>query len=194
MKLLRLCSVILVFIQSSFSLANSEVLLKAAHDRIGKTLIYNAKYFALEYPNGDVPDHFGVCTDVIIRSFRALDLDLQKLVHEDMAANFDLYPAKRIWNQSRTDKNIDHRRVPNLQVFFSRFGQTLALTNEGEDYQAGDIVTWMLPGNKPHIGIVSDNVSADKTRPLVIHNIGWGTQEDDRLFEYTITGHYRYGL
>ena len=165
-------------------------LLKAAHARTDALVIYNGAYFAIDYPNGDVPTPFGVCTDVLIRSYRAIGIDLQERVHLDMAANFALYPAKRIWGQTRTDRNIDHRRVPNLQVFFKRFGTELSISQQASDYQAGDIVTWMLPGNQPHIGIVSDEFKGEN--PMVIHNIGWGTQQNDMLFDYPITGHYRY--
>ena len=143
---------------------------------------------------GDVPAEYGVCTDVIIRAYRKIGIDLQQLVHEDMRNHFSLYPAKRNWGQHKTDTNIDHRRVPNLQTFFTRHGKKLATSKKQEDYQAGDLVTWILPGNLPHIGIVSDQRSADNMRPLIIHNIGAGPQQEDMLFDYPITGHYRYAL
>jgi uncharacterized protein YijF (DUF1287 family) len=134
----------------------------------------------------------GVCTDVVIRSYRALGIDLQVLVHQDMAANFSAYPSKRIWGLTRPDPNIDHRRVPNLQVFFKRHGQTLAVSDRAEAYKPGDVVTWMLPGNLPHIGIVTDEIAPATKRPLVVHNIGQGPRLEDVLFAYPVTGHYRY--
>ena len=138
---------------------------------------------------GDVPKNIGVCTDVVIRSYRSLGLDLQELVHEDMKSNFRLYP--NIWGLSKPDTNIDHRRVRNLKVFLYRHGQSLPVTQNHDDYKPGEIVTWMLSGNQPHIGILSDKRSPEG-RPYVIHNIGWGPREEDVLFNYTIDGHYRY--
>ncbi len=172
----------------------TDALVKAAIERTHHPVIYNGTYFKIEYPNGDVPSQYGVCTDVIIRSYRKLGIDLQRLVHEDMRDYFHIYPAKRIWNQTRPDRNIDHRRVPNLQTFFTRHGQVLPITKHGRDYQSGDLVTWMLPGNLPHIGIVVDQLSADGERPLIVHNIGAGPQLEDVLFRYDITGRYRYGV
>lgn len=170
-----------------------EKLIEAALSQTTKNVRYDGSYFKIPYPNGDIPSHLGVCTDVIIRAYRAMNIDLQKLVHEDMRSHFALYPAKRHWNQSKTDTNIDHRRVPNLQTFFTRHGKSLRTSQQGRDYKAGDLVTWMLPGNLPHIGIITDKKSADGLRPLVVHNIGAGTQHEDMLFDYPITGHYRYG-
>ncbi|BEU01482.1 DUF1287 domain-containing protein [Agarivorans sp. OAG1] len=169
----------------------SQQLVDAALARTEHTVIYNGAYFALDYPNGDVPEHFGVCTDVLIRSYRALGIDLQVQVHEDMKQHFSQYPSKRIWGLSRTDRNIDHRRVPNLQVFFTRHGESLAVSDSASSYLPGDIVTWMLPGNLPHIGIVSDQYTAAGV-PKIVHNIGLGPQLNDMLFSYQITGHYRY--
>ncbi|MDO6765766.1 DUF1287 domain-containing protein [Agarivorans sp. 1_MG-2023] len=166
-------------------------LVEAALARTEHTVIYDGTYVALDYPNGDVPKHLGVCTDVVIRSYRAIGADLQVLVHEDMRNHFSLYPSQRIWGLSGTDRNIDHRRVPNLQVFFARHGESFARSQQASDYQAGDIVTWMLPGNLPHIGIVSDQLSAAGV-PKIVHNIGLGPQLEDMLFSYQITGHYRY--
>ncbi len=124
-------------------------------ERTRHTVVYDGSYYRIPYPGGDVPDNVGVCTDVVIRSYRALGIDLQELVHKDMTAHFDKYPSKRIWGLSRPDPNIDHRRVPNLQVFFERNGISLPVTGKAADYLPGDIVTWMLPGNLPHIGIVT---------------------------------------
>lgn len=168
--------------------------IKAALDQTKNPVTYNGAYFKIAYPMGDVPAEFGVCTDVIIRAYRQLGIDLQQLVHKDMRSHFSLYPAKRNWNQTKTDTNIDHRRVPNLQVFFARHGKKLTPTDKARDYQAGDLVTWMLPGNLPHIGIVTDTLSSDGERPLIVHNIGAGPKLEDMLFDYPITGQYRYGL
>lgn len=168
-------------------------LIAAAITQTTQPVRYDGSYFKIPYPNGDVPTHLGVCTDVIIRAYRTMNIDLQQLVHEDMRSHFALYPAKRTWNQTKTDTNIDHRRVPNLQTFFTRHGKSLRVSQQGQDYKAGDLVTWMLPGNLPHIGIITNEKSADGLRPLVVHNIGAGPQHEDMLFDYPITGHYRYG-
>lgn len=153
-------------------------------------VIYDPTYFVLKYPNGDVPAGKGVCTDVVIRAYRKLGIDLQKEVHEDMAKNFSKYPKK--WGLKKTDTNIDHRRVPNLMVFFSRFGKVKPITNDGKDYVPGDIVTWDLPKNLTHIGIVVNKKSADGKRYLISHNIGAGQVLEDCLLSWTITGHYQY--
>ena len=165
-------------------------LVAAAIERTAKRVNYDGSYRKLQYPGGDVPDDIGVCTDLIIRSYRALGIDLQQLVHEDMLASFSAYPQR--WGLTRPDANIDQRRVLNLQTFFSRHGTVLSQSASPDEYQAGDIVTWMLPGNLPHIGIVSDRRSSDRARPLVVHNIGNGPEIEDMLFKYRITGHYRY--
>jgi len=168
-------------------------LVAAARKQIGVTLTYDAAYSRLDYPGGDVPRERGVCTDVLVRAYRdGLGIDLQVLVHEDMRRAFSVYPA--LWGLKKTDRNIDHRRVPNLQAFFKRAGAALALSENGTDYRPGDIVSQMLPGNLPHIGIVADARSPDGSRPLVVHNIGAGARLEDVLFAYPITGHYRYGV
>ncbi|MET0071738.1 MAG: DUF1287 domain-containing protein [Candidatus Thiodiazotropha sp.] len=167
-------------------------LVVAALERTTHSVRYDGSYLSIGYPNGDVPDNIGVCTDVLIRAYRALDIDLQQLVHEDMNSHFERYPSRRIWGLEKADSNIDHRRVPNLQVFFSRHGRSLPVTQRGSDYSSGDIVTWMLPGNLPHIGIVTDRLSAETGAPLIVHNIGAGPKLEDMLFHYPITGHYRY--
>ena len=166
-------------------------LVDAAWERTSHRVIYDGGYRKIAYPLGDVPDNVGVCTDVIIRAYRKLQIDLQRLVHEDMAANFDLYP--KFWGLTKPDRNIDHRRVPNLQTFFRRHGEELSATLSNSDYLPGDIVTWMLPGNLPHIGIVADRFVNDGERPLIIHNVGRGPVAEDFLFEHPITGHFRYG-
>ncbi|MEX1033198.1 MAG: DUF1287 domain-containing protein [Cellvibrionaceae bacterium] len=183
---------LLLFCPSAFSDHLAHDLVAAALERANHSVRYDGGYLSIPYPNGDVPATIGVCTDVIIRSYRALGIDLQQLVHEDMTENFAHYPSKRIWNLSRPDSNIDHRRVPNLQVFFLRHGDTLAVTDNKYDYVAGDIVTWILPGNLPHIGIVTDRVSPATGNPLIVHNIGAGPKVEDMLFSHDITGHYRY--
>jgi hypothetical protein len=169
----------------------AEKLITAARGQIGVTLLYDPSYTRIAYPGGDVPRLRGVCTDVIIRAYRdGLNVDLQRLVHEDMIGSFSAYPKN--WGLTHADSNIDHRRVPNLQVFLKRRKADLPVPDNALDYQPGDIVTQMLPGNRPHILIVSDQLSADGTRPLMIHNIGWGAQEADVLFGYPITARYRY--
>lgn len=161
-------------------------LVAAAETQIGRTLNYDPAYVRIGYPMGDVPEEAGVCTDVVIRAYRAgLGFDLQRAVHEDMAANFDAYP--RNWGLSRPDTNIDHRRVPNLRAYFAR---RKAVASGG--WQPGDLATLMLPGNLPHIGIVSNAMSEDGARPLLIHNIGRGTRREDVLAAFAVTGHYRF--
>ena len=167
-------------------------LVDAALYRTTQEVRYDGRYISIPYPNGDVPANIGVCTDVLVRSYRALGIDLQQLVHQDMAANFSAYPSKRIWGLTRTDRNIDHRRVPNLQTFFSRHGQVLPISQDGADYQAGDIVSWMLPGNLPHIGILVPAPDGNGNTPWVVHNIGYGPRRENMLFDYPITGHYRF--
>ena len=169
-------------------------LVQGAREQIGITVGYDPTYRSLSYPGGDVPSSTGVCTDVIIRAYRKVGVDLQKLVHEDMKASFSAYPSKRIWGLTTTDKNIDHRRVPNLQVFFSRKGRSLPVSRALSEALPGDIFTWDLPSGVPHIGIVSNKRSSDGSRPLVIHNIGSGAQEEDAAAEFRITGWYRYLL
>lgn len=166
-------------------------LVEAAIERTSHQVRYDPTYMSLDYPGGDVPPEIGVCTDEVIRSYRKLGIDLQKEVHEDMKRNFNLYPRK--WGLKKTDTNIDHRRVPNLMVFFARKGETLPVTNDEKDYRPGDIVTWDLNGSLPHIGIVVNVVAPDAPdRFMIVHNIGAGPQMEDVLFNWKITGHYRY--
>lgn len=166
----------------------TRTLVAAAIEQTTKKVIYDPAYFQIGYPGGDVPADRGVCTDVIIRAYRSAGVDLQKEVHEDMVKNFGLYPDK--WGMTGTDTNIDHRRVPNLQVFFKRFGEELEITQDPKSYHPGDIVTWDMPSGRPHIGLVS-NLSKDGV-PLMVHNIGAGPEIDDALFDFEISGHYRY--
>ena len=166
--------------------------LTAALAQTRQSVVYDGAYRRIPYPMGDVPADRGVCTDVVIRAYRAVGIDLQRLVHEDMEADFAAYP--HLWGLSEPDANIDHRRVPNLKTFFARHGTNLPISPAAKDYAPGDLVTWMLPGNLPHIGIVTDRLSQDGEHPLVVHNIGAGPKLEDVLFAFPITGHYRYGV
>ena len=186
-------------------------LTNAAIGRTKSSVVYDPAYRKLAYPGGDVPLDRGVCSDVIVRSYRALGIDLQKLVHEDMRRSFRSYPKR--WGLRRPDRNIDHRRVPNLRTYFKRHGQALTPTADGGNYKPGDLVTWDVAkpfeadtlqssqrsrrgrqrfAQTPHIGIVSTERSADGKRPRIVHNIGWGTRLEDMLFNFRITGHYRF--
>ncbi len=190
MRILILLLALTITSSSVFAKTFQLKLSDSAIERTEHFVVYNGAYRKINYPNGDVPSGYGVCTDVIIRSYRKLGIDLQKDVHEDMLSSFDSYP--KFWGLKKPDSNIDHRRVPNLQAFFKRHGTSLKITKDPKDYKTGDIVSWMLSGNLPHIGIVVAKRSADGKRPLIVHNIGWGPKMDDMLFDYKITGHYRY--
>jgi len=172
--------------------AFTQRLVAAAIERTHHAVRYDPAYVRIPYPGGDVPADTGVCTDEIIRIYRAVGVDLQKEVHEDMQAHFWSYPNHLRWMLFRTDTNIDHRRVPNLMVFFSRKGETLPTSKNPEDYSPGDLVTWDLGGNVPHIGMVVDQKSPQSWRHLIVHNIGQGPKMEDVLFTWKITGHYRY--
>ncbi|HUA60322.1 MAG TPA: DUF1287 domain-containing protein [Verrucomicrobiae bacterium] len=167
-------------------------LVAAAIERTHHQVRYDPAYVRIPYPGGDVPPGTGVCTDEIIRSYRAVGVDLQKEVHEDMVQNFSAYPRKWNWLLARPDSNIDHRRVPNLAEFFRRKGETLPITANAADYLPGDLVTWDLGGGVPHIGIVVDRKPPESERYMIVHNIGAGPQLEDVLFNWKITGHYRY--
>jgi len=164
----------------------------AAIERTHHTVRYEPAYVRIPYPEGDVPAGTGVCTDEVIRAYRALGIDLQKEVHEDIEANLSVYPNHLRWMQWHSDANIDHRRVPNLMVFFSRKGEKLSLSTQGSEYHPGDLVTWDLGGGVPHIGMVVDKKSSSSGRYMVVHNIGQGPKLEDVLFNWKITGHYRY--
>lgn len=182
----------LIISQSVLASVFEKDFILAAYERLEHEVTYDGSYRSIPYPGGDVPGNIGVCTDVIIRTYRKIGVDLQKLVHEDMVPNFSSYPSKRIWGLTRPDKNIDHRRVPNLQVFFSRHGSKLPISDKPADFKAGDLVTWTLPGNLPHIGIVSDKINPKSGNPMIVHNIGEGPKLEDMLFNYKITGRYRF--
>ncbi|PPK95073.1 hypothetical protein LY01_01826 [Nonlabens xylanidelens] len=163
----------------------------AAQELTKDHVVYNGSYFSIPYPDGDVPAGYGVCTDVVIRTYRKLGVDLQKEVHVDMKAHFSKYPNN--WGLKKTDTNIDHRRVPNLRRFFKRKGLSIAVTQNAKDYLPGDIVSWTLNNGLTHIGMVSKTKSKDQKRYLMVHNIGAGQVLEDCLFNFKITGHYRYG-
>jgi uncharacterized protein len=177
---------------SASQLEFSTKLVVAAIERTHHPVRYDPAYVRISYPGGDVPSDTGVCTDEVIRAYRGVGVDLQKEVHEDMLHNFSEYPRNWKWLLARTDTNIDHRRVPNLMVFFGRKGQILSASNNIEDYSPGDLVTWDLGGGVPHIGIVVDRKSTQTGRYMIVHNIGQGPKMEDVLFNWKITGHYRY--
>jgi len=183
---------LLIFFQTSYSQTDSFYtrLSNAALELTKQKVSYDPQYFVITYPNGDVPGNKGVCTDVVIRAYRRLGIDLQKEVHEDMVLNFSVYPKN--WRLSKPDKNIDHRRVPNLMKFFARKGQIKPITKNANDYQPGDIVCWDLGDGITHIGIVVSKKSRDGSKYLIVHNIGYGQNLEDCLFEFNIIGHYRY--
>ena len=172
--------------QKSFEKKISDAAITLTKDKV----VYNGAYISIPYPNGDVPKSQGVCTDVIIRAYRKLGIDLQKEVHEDMKSNFSKYP--KTWGLTKTDTNIDHRRVPNLETFFTRKGHKLTVTKNPSDYKTGEMVTWMINDKLPHIGIVTNLKSRDGKRNLIVHNVGGGQVLEDCLFSYKIVGHYKY--
>jgi len=184
------CLYLLLFVSASgFCQQDFYQKLAEAAGTLPRLVIYDPSYTKIDYPGGDVPAHKGVCSDVIIRTYRKLGIDLQKEVHEDMKQNFALYP--KIWGLKSTDRNIDHRRVPNLMTFFSRHGTVLKKSTEAKDYQPGDIVAWDLGRGITHIGMVS-NQKAGSGRYQIMHNIGSGQVLEDMLFDFKIIGHYRY--
>ena len=190
-RLMRSLALILSFALAAPAFAGSEPsrLTAAARDQVGVTVTYDPTYARLEFPGGDIPRDRGVCTDVVIRALRdGWGIDLQLAVNRDMKADFAAYPAR--WGLDAPDRNIDHRRVPNLQALFARIGAEVPLDDGPTPYLPGDIVTWTLPGGLAHIGLISDRHAGDGT-PLVLHNIGGGAQEEDILFAYPITGHFR---
>ena len=190
MKKLILLLLFIPLVSTAQKLLDPLKISDSAIELTNKSVIYNGDYYSIPYPNGDVPDGIGVCTDVVIRTYRSVGLDLQKEVHEDMEANFELYP--KIWGLSKPDSNIDHRRVPNLMTYFKRQGAEIPITDKGKDYLPGDIVSWNLGGGLTHIGVVVNKKSNDNKRFMIVHNIGGGQVLEDCLFNYTITGHYRF--
>ncbi|HDR1919839.1 TPA: DUF1287 domain-containing protein [Pasteurella multocida] len=180
--------ILLGFSLGTLAATNAMQLVNDAKKQINVTVGYDPAYRKMAFPMGDVPLQTGVCTDVVIRAYRHQQIDLQKLVNQDMKKAWSSYP--KLWGLKSTDTNIDHRRVPNLETFFQRYAKSLSLTDI-TSFKAGDIVTWRLPRNLPHIGIISDKKTSAGI-PLVIHNIGAGTQEEDILFKYKMIGHYRY--
>ncbi|MFK8058303.1 MAG: DUF1287 domain-containing protein [Saprospiraceae bacterium] len=190
---MRILLAALLFATSTLCFTQSAVELSACAIELTEDAVtYDPSYFSIEYPNGDVPAGKGVCTDVVIRAYRKLGIDLQKEVHEDMLAHFDLYP--KIWGLSRTDKNIDHRRVPNLMTFFERHGKVKPMSGNPNDYVPGDIVCWNLGGAITHIGLVVDQRSNDGRRWMVVHNEGGGQVLEDIVFAYNVIGHYSYAF
>lgn len=191
MKKIFLILVFLLFYIGSCQVVTKKFSLSIAALELTKQhVIYDPSYYSIKYPNGDIPSNKGVCTDVIIRAYRKLEIDLQKEVHEDMKANFNKYP--KLWGLKSTDKNIDHRRVPNLMTYFERIGVQKPITKNAKDYEPGDVVAWNLGGSITHIGIVVDKKSKDGKRNLIVHNIGAGQVLEDCLFKFKIIGHYRY--
>ena len=186
----RFLFILFLFAKIGVFQAQENKLSTAGLELTAQKVTYDPSYFSISYPNGDVPANKGVCTDVVIRAYRKLGIDLQKEVHEDMVKNFSLYP--KIWGLKRTDKNIDHRRVPNLMTFFSRKGITKPKKKNPKDYIPGDIVCWNLQGGITHIGIVVNKKSKDGLRYMIVHNIGAGQVLEDCLFDFKIIGHYRY--
>ena len=187
-----LAGCLLLLAQFAQAQATPTAIVKAARQQVGVTRSYDPAYVRLAYPNGDVPADRGVCSDVVVRAYRKIGVDFQKLLHQDMAAHFKDYPA--LWGLSRPDSKIDHRRVPNLRRYLERQGKAVAVTDRSTDYLPGDIVSWRLPNGLAHVGIVSDRKVGFGLlgRPLVIHNIGYGAQEEDVLFSWQQTGHYRW--
>ena len=183
---LILCGTLIVCAQDSFGEKLSEAALLLTRQEV----VYDPAYYSMGYPGGDVPADRGVCSDVLIRAFREVEIDLQEEVHMDMKTNFDLYP--RIWGLTQPDPNIDHRRVPNLMKFFERHGTDTPMTADPDDYLPGDIVCWNLGGAITHIGIVVDRRSRNGKKPLIVHNIGGGQVLADCLFDFRIIGHYTY--
>jgi len=192
MKKLFLLIVVLFLVNQTFGQTDFFTQLADSAFTLTKQKVqYDPAYIKIDYPNGDVPADKGVCTDVVIRAYRKLGIDLQKEVHQDMKAHFAKYPKN--WGLSHPDPNIDHRRVPNLMTFFARHGTVKKISDNLDDYQPGDIVCWDLGGGTTHIGIVSNKKSKDGKRNLIIHNIGAGQVLEDCLFDFKIIGHYAYG-
>jgi len=192
MKLLRDIGLVFALFSSPAWAQTADALkvAQSARQQVGITVQYDPAYVRLAYPGGDVPVERGVCSDVVVRALRAINIDLQRLVHEDMRSTFSAYP--QLWRLRGTDRSIDHRRVPNLERFFQRKGKSVAISAKGSDYLAGDIVSWRLDNGLAHVGVVSTGRSGDGLRPLVVHNIGLGARDDDVLFAWRQVGHFRW--
>ncbi len=191
MDALRRCVVVLLFaaaVVRAESVPDGAAIATAARTQVGVTTSYDPSYRRIAYPNGDVPIDTGVCADVVVRALRGIGIDLQSEVNADMRAHFSAYPAN--WGLSKPDRNIYHRRVPNLRRWFQRKGWSLVVSDDSADYLPGDRVSWTRPNGRPHIGVVSSRRAASG-RPLVVHNIALGAREEDVLFAWTITGRYR---
>ncbi|MES2545124.1 MAG: DUF1287 domain-containing protein [Bacteroidota bacterium] len=192
LSLISFCLLHATVNKKSFYESLSDAAITLTKDKVS----YDPSYISIKYPNGDVPKNKGVCTDVIIRAYRKLGIDLQKEVHNDLKAHYSLYPNLRLWGLKKPDTNIDHRRVPNLEVFFSRKGKKLPITNNPSDYKTGEIVTWLINNKLPHIGIITNKKSppdaSGEKRPMIVHNVGNGQVLEDCLFNYKIVGHFRY--
>ena len=186
----RLACLLVLTASAAMVDAGGAPLAAAALERTQHTVRYDGAYVAIDYPGGDVPKDVGVCSDVVVRAYRALGIDLQQAVHEDMTRDFGAYPDR--WGLSRPDPNIDHRRVPNLETYFARQGAALAVTSEPSRFQPGDVVSWRLPNGLPHIGLVGPNRVPGTQRYLIVHNIGHGPEEADVLLSYELVGHFRY--
>ncbi|MGO2337275.1 DUF1287 domain-containing protein [Providencia sp.] len=189
MKLLFSLTILLC---SSYAIGNTSLELAKYAEQLPRLVMYDSSYRKITYPNGDVPENYGVCSDVVIRSYRKLGIDLQQRLHEDIKNNFSQYPSKRMWGLNKPDTNIDHRRVPNLEIFFARKGMNKPITQNAKDYIPGDIVSWRLDNGRPHIGIVTSIKSTNNQNYLIMHNIGYGQVSEDVLFQWKIVGHYSY--
>ncbi|HBO24772.1 MAG TPA: DUF1287 domain-containing protein [Providencia sp.] len=189
MKLLLSLTILLC---SSYAIGNTSLELAKYAEQLPRLVMYDSSYRKITYPNGDVPENYGVCSDVVIRSYRKLGIDLQQRLHEDIKNNFSQYPSKRMWGLNKPDTNIDHRRVPNLETFFARKGMNKPITQNVKDYIPGDIVSWRLDNGRPHIGIVTSIKSTNNQNYLIMHNIGYGQVSEDVLFQWKIVGHYSY--
>lgn len=189
MKLLLSLTILLC---STYAMGKTSLELAKYAEQLPRLVMYDSSYRKITYPNGDVPENYGVCSDVVIRSYRKLGIDLQQRLHEDIKNNFSQYPSKRMWGLNKPDTNIDHRRVPNLETFFARKGVSKPITQNSKDYIPGDIVSWRLDNGRPHIGIVTSIKSANNQNYLIMHNIGYGQVSEDILFQWKIVGHYSY--
>ena len=189
---MKLLLQLIILLCSSYAMGKTSLELAKHAEQLPRLVMYDSSYRKINYPNGDVPQNYGVCSDVVIRSYRKLGIDLQQRLHEDIKNNFSQYPSKRMWGLNKADTNIDHRRVPNLETFFARKGISKPITQDAKDYIPGDIVSWRLDNGRPHIGIVTSIKSTNNQNYLIMHNIGYGQVSEDILFRWKIVGHYLY--